>query len=239
MIPYVLIQILAHLVIGILGWAIKDKQQYALVSGFIQRPQKEQEELIKNGYPQKTGAVLFYTAIISGALLPFVLIWESFMFIQLGVFLFLLIGGMFYVSKYDTKKGRKKSRWISGIVFVVLVIILVGLPLFNYGGYDMTIQEDKLEITGSYGDIYSYSELSNLQLLDEMPTVEIRTNGLGLPHLSKGHFKVKDYGSSKLFIYHDNPPYIYFETSDKPVFINNEDPAITKQWYEALTEKIQ
>ena len=81
--------------------------------------------------------------------------------------------------------------------------------------------------------------LSSIELMDHLPEVTVRTNGVGLPTLSKGHFKVTGYGSSLLFIQKGSSPYIYIELKDKKIFINDKDPEQTRLWYQQLSEKME
>src|SRR4051794_31191047 len=57
------IQIGIILLFLLFGWAIRRGKAYWLISGFSSRPKEEQEEMIRNGYPQKTGTLMLATAI--------------------------------------------------------------------------------------------------------------------------------------------------------------------------------
>lgn len=231
-----IIQLFVFLLIGIFGWAIKYKDQYGLISGFVTRPKEEQEELIANGYPQKTGSLLLYTSIISIGILFLSFLLNQFLYFSLLFFVIVSLGGMFYLSKYETKKNQKKAKWTSGLIFIFLLFIMVGLPLMNWGGFSVTIEEE-LEVTGMYGFTTSYENIQNLQLVEEIPPIKVRTNGIGLAHLSKGYFKLENGQKVKLFIYHDTPPYIYFETNDGPIYLNSSIPEETTQLFKQLQQK--
>jgi hypothetical protein len=88
-----------------------------------------------------------------------------------------------------------------------------------------------------YGDEWNYEEITSIELMDKLPEVTVRTNGVGLPTLSKGHFKVTGYGRSLLFIQKGSSPYMYIELKDKKIFINDKDPEKTKIWYRQIIEK--
>jgi hypothetical protein len=117
-------------VIGIfllLGWAVRYKKVYGLISGYISRPAKEQEELVKNGYPQKMGGLLILTAVGMLILLP--LAFTSFTYVmevQFGFMLIFLMGGMIYLSKYEIPSKRKRSYWISSILMIVVFGVIGG-----------------------------------------------------------------------------------------------------------------
>ena len=55
MLGIIIIQIIIALLFFILGWAIRKKEAYWLISGFNNRSADEKQQLIDNAYPQKMG----------------------------------------------------------------------------------------------------------------------------------------------------------------------------------------
>lgn len=234
----VITQLIMIFIFGLLGWAIRFKKAYWLISGFASRPKEEQEQLIENGFPQKTGSLLITTAGLMLLLLP--LVFTPFNYaieFQFGFMLFFLMGGLIYLSKYEVPKKRKRSYTISTILFVAVIGSLIALTVSSYQGYELIVKKDSFEITGMYGDDWAIKDIQRIELMEEMPEVTLKTNGVGLPTLSKGHFKVKDYGSSLLFIQKASSPYIYIELGKKKIFINDKEPAKTRAWFEKLNAK--
>lgn len=234
------VQLIVIFIFLILGWAVRKKKGYWLISGFATRPKEEQEHLIKNGYPQKIGGLLIITAM--GMLLLLPLVFTTFKYaieIQYGFMIVVLMGGLVYLSKYEIPKKRKRSYIISISIFIVVIGGLVGLSYFSYQGYELVTKKESFEITGMYGDEWAYEDITSIELMDHLPEVTVRTNGVGLPTLSKGHFKVTGYGSSLLFIQKGSAPYIYIELKDKKIFINDKDPEQTRGWYQQLSENIK
>lgn len=232
------IQLLVVLIFLLIGWAIVKKEAYGLISSFRSRPKEEQEELIQNGYPQKTGKLLIGTAIILLMMLP--LLFTSFPYAieaQIGVMVFLLLGGFIYLSKYEVPKKRKKSYIISTSIAVVTFGFLFVVSYLGFQEAELTLKENSLEISGVYGEEWWYEDITQIELLEEMPEVLLRTNGYGMQSISKGHFKVKDYGSSLLFIYKGHSPYLLIKTKDDTIFINAKDAEKTKDWYYQLVEQ--
>jgi Domain of unknown function (DUF3784)/Bacterial PH domain len=226
------------LLFAILGWAVRKKEGYWLISGFASRPKEEQEELIRNGYPQKMGGLLIVTAIGMLFLLP--LMFTSFRYameVQFGFMFIFLMGGMIFLTKYEVPIKRKRSYIISISSFIVIIGGLSALSYFSYQGYELVTKEESFEITGMYGNEWEYEDITSIELMEKLPEVTVRTNGVGLPALSKGHFKVRGYGSSLLFIQKGSSPYIYIELGNKKIFINDKDSDQTRLWFEQVSEK--
>lgn len=228
------------LLLLILGWAVRIKGAYWLISGFSSRPKEEQEELICRGYPQKMGGILIITALGMLILLP--LMFTAFKYameVQFGFMIIFLMGGMIYLNKYEVPKKRKRSYIFSITLFITIIGGLSALTYFSYQGYELVTKEDRFEITGMYGNEWEYTDITSIDLMDNLPEVTVRTNGIGLPTLSKGHFKVTGYGSSLLFIQKGSSPYIFIELKDKKIFINDKNPKQTRLWFEQVSQKAQ
>ncbi|WP_370224138.1 DUF3784 domain-containing protein [Cytobacillus sp.] len=240
MIGLVITQIAVSALFLILGWAVRFKKAYWLISGFASRPDEEKEKLIENKYPQKIGSLLFGTAI--GMLMLVPLSFTEFRFgteAQFGFMLFVLLGGLIYLSRYEVLAKRKRSYVIAIILSIVTLGPLVYLTVSSQKGYEMAVAEDSFEISGMYGNEWTYEDIKSVQLLEVMPEVTWRQNGIGLPTLSQGHFKVTGYGSSLLFIQKDHMPILYIELKDEQIFVNSKDAAETQSWYDELKKEAE
>ena len=229
------VQILLIFVFLLIGWVLRYKHAYWLISGYTTRPKEEQQQLIENGYPQKTGTLMIYTAIGMLVLLP--LSFTSFTYtieVQFGFMLIFLLGGFIYLSKYEVPQKRKRSYIISTSLLVGMSIFIGVLMFLGYQDYQLLTKKASFEITGIYGDQWPYEEIVQVELMDEMPEVTWKENGFGLAKMAKGFFTVKDYGSSLIFIKKDYSPYLYIELKNKKIFINSNNPKQTRGWYEEL-----
>ncbi|WP_102272984.1 DUF3784 domain-containing protein [Cytobacillus massiliigabonensis] len=232
-------QIIVSVLFILLGWAIRYKKAYWLISGFASRAEHEKKQLITNGSPQRTGMLLLSAGIGMLVLLP--LLFTSFKYaveVQIGFMLLYLLGGLVYLSKFEIPSKRKRSYTISIILFIAVIGSIGTLTVSSYQGYDLIVKNSRFEITGMYGDEWNLKDIKRIELMEEMPEVLARTNGVGLPALSKGHFKVKDYGKSLLFVQKGSSPYIYIELKSRKIFINDKDPKQTKNWHEKLQKKV-
>lgn len=220
------------------GWAIVKKEWYWLISNFNGKSKDEQEQLIKNGYPQRVGKLMLATATGMFILLP--LSFTSFLYtieVQFGFMMVFLLGGLIYLSKYEIKEKRKRSYIFSSLLAIGTIGFIVGLTFMGYKDFDLKSYKDSFEITGMYGGEWDYAEIRHVELLEEMPEVTWKQNGFGLATMAKGQFKVQNYGSSLLFIHKDARPYLFIETDNDKIFINSKSPDETEKWYDILSEK--
>ena len=236
---HIVVQLIVIGLFSLIGWAIKSKKQYGLLSGFNTRSEEEQKELIERGYPQKTGSLLIYTAI--GMLLLFPLIFTSYPYVievQYGFMTIFLLGGFIYLSRFEVPAKRKKSLWLGSIFSIIIVGFIMVLFYIGYQPNELVIKADTFEIKGMYGNEWSFEDIERVEILNEMPQVNYKQNGFGMGDISKGHFRVETYGNSLLFIRHKSP-YLLIVLKEKPIFINGENTEQTQRWYGQLIEKIQ
>lgn len=190
MIGLVITQISVILLFLVLGWAVRVKKAYWLISGFASRPEIEKEQLINSGYPQKTGSLLIGTAVGMLVLLP--LSFTGFRFameVQFGFMMIVLLGGFIYLSRYEVPAKRKRSYIIALILFIVTLGPLIYLTVSSHKGYEMALAEDSFEIFGMYGDEWNYRDIQSVQLLEDMPEVTWKQNGIGLLPFHRGILK--------------------------------------------------
>jgi hypothetical protein len=224
----------------ILGWAIQKKEAYWLISGFASRPKEDQDRLITNGLPQRTGKLLIATAV--GLLLLLPLAFTTFKYaieVQFGFMILFLLGGLIYLSKYEVAHKRKSSYVISISLFIVVIGSLSYLSFLGYQDYRFIIKNESVEITGMYGDEWKFEEIKKVVLLEKMPKVTSKQNGFGTTSMAKGVFSVTGYGNSLLFIKKGaSAKIIYIETEENKIFINGKNTNETEKWFNNLQKYI-
>jgi Domain of unknown function (DUF3784) len=232
------VQLFVIILFSFLGWAITVKKKYGLLSGFQGRSKEDQRRLIENGYPQKSGFLLILTAL--GMLILFPLVFTPFPYtieVQFGFMILFFMGGFIYLSKYEVPEKKKKSYWFTSLLTFVVIGFISVIMYLGYQPNELIVKEATIEITGMYGQSWKISNVQKITLLEEMPEVLSKENGFGLATISKGHFNVRSYGSSLLFV-HKQSPYILIEMNHKPIFINGENPDQTYDWYEQLLKQM-
>lgn len=214
------------LITGGLTYLILKKKQYSLISGFNNKSKEEQEQLIENGYPQAVGKLLMYTWILLFASVLLQLFGVPYGFeVGMSLFLIVLLVGMVYVQKYNLIDQRKKYAIIVGIVSIFVFALIVGLGYLGFQDENPTVENGELKIRGMYGVNWPIEEIDEVKLLEELPEVELKTNGFAAFNRLKGEFRLDEpYGKGKLFVYKGYSPYLYIRKGDDFIILNSKDP---------------
>lgn len=124
-----------------------------------------------------------------------------------------------------------------------LTLFLAGTALMIYGmsrPNRIELAGDSLVIRGSYGQTVSIDEIQSCEMLEKMPEITLRTNGIGLPNVRIGHFRVSGIGKCRLYINLKYSPFVHVTTaSGKHIFFNTKDPEVTAGLFEAISDSIE
>ncbi len=166
----------------------------------------------------------------------------------IGFFLISTFYVLFKAQKYDgniydengkLRKGAWKQLVIPGFISVVTLIFISVVMYFSIQPTRVSFLEEGIQIHGMYGDVYTWESIESASLKDELPTIEIRTNGSSLGSKLKGYFKTKELGAVKLFVNTKNPPYIYLETDRGMIIFNMNDKDETQEIFSRILRKIE
>ncbi|MWV46117.1 hypothetical protein GRF59_21075 [Paenibacillus sp. HJL G12] len=90
--------------------------------------------------------------------------------------------------------------------------------------------------------MYSYEfgidDIKELTLADTVPSGGVKTNGEATGKYSRGKFRLKELGKSRLYIFKNNPPYIRIKLDDVYIFYNEKEPLLTRQIFEQLQKQM-
>jgi len=140
--------------------------------------------------------------------------------------------------------GTLTGKIIMGGVVGLLAVVIVGVSFLavrsELSSPTLTINEQE-EIAIQY-PMYSYTfnlqDIQELTLVDSIPS-GVKSNGEATSKYARGHFKLKELGKSRLYVYKNNPPYISLKLADQYIFYNDIDPAVTQKLYEQLQQQLQ
>lgn len=221
---------------GLFSYLILHHKAYALVSGFNTKSDEEQQRLIEKGYPQAVGKLLLHATII----LSFGLILEliqlpyalSFSYLIMGIYLFT---HLFFISRMFNRKSKKINQFIL-IISILLVVSGLSLPFLPT---NVTITNNNIEINGLYGIEWDLDDITTIELLNEIPEIERRTNGATVLDKRIGNYQLKRFGKGKLFLKNMEGPFVYIKKDDTYVIWNHHNQQDIHQQYEELRKAWQ
>ncbi|WP_216829783.1 DUF3784 domain-containing protein [Alkalihalobacterium elongatum] len=239
MIALIIIQLFMVLMFFLLGYLIVKKEVYFLLSGFSSKSEEEQKILIKNGYPQAAGRALINSGFILVGGLGLYLLKIPYM-IELSwlVMIIYIFTHLLYIGKLDTTKSSKRNS----IILILTIVFTFGiLGVVTYIGIQpnhLSTSDTQLQISGFYGVDWPLDKITNVELVDTIPNVQVRTNGFAFANRLKGHFRLEELGKGRLLLYRNHPPFIYIEKGEDYLFINSRDINETRLWYEEMMDLI-
>ncbi len=231
-----------------IGLAIHKFKCYFLISGYNTMPKEKKQKVNTDSlgrlmgiYSYINGVSLIFVGILAGfgiksAQLPYMLL-----FVASTIYL------LIKAQRYDKNIFDENGKLIKGagknlilpIGIIAVVVIFVGvLMLFSVQPTKVTFFQDYIQIHGMYGEEYQWNTIEKVSIIEELPTIEMRTNGSALGSNLKGYFRTKDKKIVKLFVNTSKPPYIIMETKYGIIIFNLKDKENTTIAYEAIINQI-
>jgi hypothetical protein len=198
---------MSYVLIGILV-----KKCPAIIAGYDQL-----DEYQKKTFPTFLLKTLVTTGIITvaGCIIPALLDWHT------GVVILLILPSLIMLV-FILLKGKRKKITMTLIFFFVL--LMIGIPLFiiiSSREHSIFFEDENIRITGLYGETIPIKNVKNVEILKDIPTIQLRTNGLALGAVRKGYFLMKDLGTVKLFLSSSSQPYVKLQIdSDQYIIFN-------------------
>ena len=93
-----------------------------------------------------------------------------------------------------------------------------------------------MRISGEYGEEIKISDIIGITMKEQIPKIQLKTNGSALGSKMKGYFNLKDIGRAELFVDTKKPPFIYINVKSGLRIVNTEEPTQTDQLYDKLLE---
>ena len=142
---------------------------------------------------------------------------------------------MVITQKYDHNKQSKLKRNLPVIVVSGIIIVITIFFLYSASPTKVEFLDNSMKFTGHYGVTIQTNQIEKVELLDNIPHIKTRTNGLGLGNILKGHFRLSELGKCRLFLRLPNPPYLYIElTGGDKILFNSTDPTYTLDIYNKI-----
>lgn len=213
-----------------------------LISGYNTATPEERAYMKEKGIVKFTSNYLYALAgvILGGYLLeragvPNAQDWSWLVFALLAIIM--VIRSRRFNPPGPPSPQRKRSAILSAIILVVVAAIIA----WNAFPADIALTESQLTISGAYGIEIDYTQIEKVSLLEKVPPVDIRTNGISLGPINKGHFRLKDGRGVLMFLRSHTAPYlmIEFKTDQKPIILNQKSAEETTTLYEQLLKQVE
>ncbi len=144
------------------------------------------------------------------------------------------------VTGAEAAAARKKQRNLVLAFGFALALLFVGIGLlFRAQLQPVTLAVDEAGFgidDAVYDARVSWSAVTAIELVERMPALSLRTNGFALGSTLRGHFRSPDFGSGRVYVRTDKPPFVLVRTTghDRFVVLNDEDPARTRDAFARL-----
>ena len=242
-----------YMIIGVflivMGLMVHVFKWHFLISGYNTMPKEQKEKVDAEGlgrligiYFYVNGGVLIGMGVLRAFGVKVVLI-PSIVFFSIST-IYMLIKAQKYDGNVYGEDGKlRKGAWKQFILPVSIIsissIFVVLLLFFSSQPTKVTFVDEGVQIHGMYGDIYSWDSIKTVRLMEELPTIERRTNGSAVNSTLKGYFRTKEMGSVKLFVNTQKRPFVYFETKDEVVIFNTASADETQEIFGEMQKRVK
>lgn len=153
----------------------------------------------------------------------------------------ILVPSKLNIGNMEINRGNKAGKAIYLISTILIIALLLSVGYFlTPSTYNYDFRGDRLEIHAKvYSDKIDFSDVENLELLDEFPKVEmIRTNGAAIESQGYGNFEMSGIGPVRLYIYRNVDKVIHMKTKNKNFYFNMEDDEKTIELYNKIKSNL-
>ena len=232
----------------LLGWAVKYKGAYWLIAGYNTMSAEKQANVDTKGLGSFMGNMLFVLAAV---------ILAAFVCSHLGLYLaatlalvailpvtiFMIVKAQKYDGNTRDAQGRmtKGSRATVAAVLALLILLSAGTGWFLYyvsRPAEFSFQGGILEISGMYGKRINLAEINEVELIEKLPDITRKNNGLDVGYVRKGHFSLSGQGKAILNLNLSKPPFIRIDTDSGLFYINTGAPEQTRELYEEILAQL-
>lgn len=231
-----------NLIVGLfiisIGFLVKSVP--GLIAGYNTMPKERKKSVDIEGLStlMRNGLIVIGLSIIIGY---YLFKWIGFTMIANSMILIVtLVGSAILVinaQRFDHNKNKKTK--ITYFIFGLVFIFVIGLITYGFVPSKIFVNNTSVRFSGMYGSEIILSEIGNIQLVDKIPAIKMRTNGFSFGTIKKGFFDLDGFGKSRLLIHSDKPPYLIIskENGEKAI-INFKDKAETETTFSRIKKMI-
>ncbi len=109
-------------------------------------------------------------------------------------------------QKFDHNKEKKSKLIFISLGLVTLFVI--GLITYGFIPSKASYNNEVVRFSGMYGFEINIKEIENIELTNELPAIQQRTNGFSLGFVNKGFFNLDKFGKTHLLLHSTQPPFL-------------------------------
>lgn len=139
--------------------------------------------------------------------------------------------------------GNVIGKWI-GIAIIVAIVVCVSsvayisVSLNNLTTLNLVLENENVVISGIYGDLLPYKEMTSVEYLNKIPKVEMELNGVESGDSYFGIYDVQGVGRAKLYVENTNEPVVKIMANGYlPVYINYNRLSSTQWLYNSVSSR--
>ncbi len=228
----------------VLGLLVHVFKLHFLISGYNTMPKARREKVNIRAVARLIGLWSYANAaVLAVAGILVALGVQVPMAVPLGFFGITTVLLLIRAQRYDGNLFDEHGRLLPGagkqlaVVGAVITVLVAGIGAFLFllsRPAGITVTEEGVEISGLYGTTLGWDTITTVELLEDLPTIEMRTNGSAVgPHL-RGHFRTTEYGQVRLFVNADVRPFVLVESGGGVVIMNRATPAGTMELFQEI-----
>lgn len=142
--------------------------------------------------------------------------------------------GYGFTVNMATTGGKVFVYGFLGLIGVMLILLSGIFINMDFSTFNLSVREQTVFVDAPlYHYSFNLDEITEISTIDTLPSRQ-KTNGAETARYCLGHFTLKDYGASRLYVYKDNPPYIAVRLKDGFVLINGKTPEETQQYLQII-----
>lgn len=239
-----IIWILLALLFIFLGFAMTKLKWYFLISGYNTMTKEQKQHVDVEGLAKLLG---WYSYALAALFIVIGIVayleYTNLMLPLVALIVVFTVIVVVKAQKYNHNLIDENGKWKKGASknfkrpVIISAITLIGVAVIFYFALqptEVTLTDGAIEIAGMYGDMYEFTNMEQLTLLDELPAIAMRTNGSAVGSKLEGHFKLENGEKVKLFVDKKIPSFIQFVYEGKRIIFNLPTEAETRALYEKI-----
>lgn len=210
-----------------LGFIVNKSNAKYILAGYNTMSEKEREKVKLEpylSYLKKFHVFLGISFILIGLSLHFFVNEKA-----AGIFIstYPILAYMYFIwnaRNFSTNTNKDLPK-IGLYVLGATLIFVLFMQYLGDKNDQMHIENDHIKIEGSYGQEIHYSDITKIELVNQLPKISSKIHGFAMGDIHKGIFKTTSGEKIKLVLNSDSKPFIFILTSDakKIYFSANED----------------